>query len=368
MELKVHYRFTFIAGQTSPDSILLEPSTAYNAAQGFGFARSVKPSKNEDLRDSWPGDYFDNPVPTLLVDVPYGAYKVSVTLGHPEAASSTTIKAGLGRLMLDGVRTEAGQTIRQTFAVFVEDGQLKLAFSGEAPSVRDLEIESAPHLPTLFLAGDSTVTDQPSGQYPYAGWGQMLGKFVGPELAISNHARSGRSSKSFITENRLNHIWNKIKASDYLFIQFAHNDEKDNDGGTEPYTTYQHYLKQYIDGARQRGAYPILVAPMHRRFFDEHGRISNTHGEYIEAMRQLAAEEDVPFVDLAAKSKRLFDDLGVEATKDLFMWAKPGVLPNLPEGVQDNTHFSQYGGVEIARLVVECIREAGIEPLQSYLR
>ncbi|WP_282941457.1 rhamnogalacturonan acetylesterase [Paenibacillus sp. RC67] len=366
--MKVNYQFTLIEDETSPNSILIDESTAYACSRGYGYARSVKPSKNEDLRDSWPGDYFDKPVPTLLVDVPYGAYKVSVTVGNSEAASVTTVKAGLGRLMLDNIRMEAGQTARLAFAVFVEDGQLKLAFSGEAPSVRAIEIERAPHLPTLFLAGDSTVTDQPSGQYPYAGWGQMLGKFLGPDIAILNHARSGRSSKSFIKENRLNNIWNKMKASDYLFIQFAHNDEKDNDGGTEPFTSYQQYLKEYIDGARQRGAYPVLVAPMHRRFFDEQHCIKNTHGEYIEAMRQLAEQEGVPFLDLAAKSKRLFDNLGEEATKAIFMWADPGALPNLPEGVQDNTHFSQYGGVEMAKLVVECIQEAGSEPLNKYLR
>ncbi|WP_051620515.1 rhamnogalacturonan acetylesterase [Paenibacillus sp. UNC451MF] len=366
--MNVYYRFALTEEETSTDSTLLDDSTAYDAVKGYGYARAANPSKNEDLRDSWPGDYFDKPVPTLLVDLPYGAYKVSIILGNQESSSVTTVKAGLGRLMLDRIQVEAGQSIRHTFAVLVEDGQLKLAFSGEAPSVRAIEIERALLLPTLFLAGDSTVTDQPSGQYPYAGWGQMIGKFLGPDIAVSNHARSGRSSKSFITENRLNNIWNKMKATDYLFIQFAHNDEKDNDGGTEPFTTYQQYLKEYIDGARQRGAYPVLVAPMHRRFFDEQHRIKNTHGEYIEAMQQLAEQEGVPFLDLAAKSKRLFDDLGEEATKTIFMWAEPGILSNLPEGAQDNTHFCQYGGVEIAKLVVECIREAGIEPLNSYLR
>ncbi|WP_079910560.1 rhamnogalacturonan acetylesterase [Paenibacillus sp. 32352] len=366
--MKVHYRFVLHEEETSSDSIPLQESAAYDAVKGYGYARAVKPSKNEDLRDSWTGDYFAKPVPTLLVDVPYGAYRVSVTLGSQEAPSSTTVKAGLGRLMLDNVRTESGQIERLTFAVLVEDGQLKLAVSGEAPSVRAIEIESAPHLPTLFLAGDSTVTDQPSGQYPYAGWGQMLGKFLGPEIAISNHARSGRSSKSFITENRLNNIWNKIKPSDYLLIQFAHNDEKDNEGGTKPFTTYQQYLKEYIDGARERGAFPVLVAPMHRRFFEENHCIRNTHGEYIEAMRQLAVREGVPFLDLAAKSKQLFERLGEEATKEIFMWADPGTWANLPEGAQDNTHFCEYGGIEIARLVVECIREAGVSPLMTYLR
>lgn len=361
-------QFTLHPNETRPEYIPIDSSITYSNTRGYGFSESANPSRNEDLWDSWPGDYFLQPVSTLRVDVPYGNYSVTVTVGHPEMPSSTTVKAGLGRLMLDAVQTAAGQLVQQTFAVHVEDGQLKLAFSGSAPSVQTIEIERKDEMPTLYLAGDSTVTDQPSGQYPYAGWGQMISKFLTGDIAVSNHARSGRSSKSFITENRLNHIWNKIAPSDYLFIQFAHNDEKDNEGGTDAFTTYQQYLKQYIDGARKRGAYPVLVSPMHRRFFDEQHRIENTHGDYIEAMRQLAVWEDVPYLDLAGKSKRLFEQLGEEATKRIFMWAEPNEYANFPEGARDNTHFTEFGGIEIARLVAECIREAGVEPLRGYLR
>ncbi|MFE5319941.1 rhamnogalacturonan acetylesterase [Paenibacillus sp. NPDC056579] len=361
-------QFAFHPNETSSEFIPVTLNTSYSSARGYGFSQSVHPSRNEDLRDSWPGDYFLQPVPTFRVDVPFGNYSVTLTLGHPDAPSATTVKAGLGRLMLDNIHTAPGQFVRETFAVRAEDGQLKLAFSGAAPSVYAIEIERAGEMPTLFLAGDSTVTDQPSGQYPYAGWGQMFPKFLTADIAVSNHARSGRSSKSFITENRLNHIWNQIAPSDFLLIQFAHNDEKDNEGGTDAFTTYQHYLKQYIDGARQRGAYPVLVSPMHRRFFDARHCIENTHGDYIEAMRQLAEREEVPFLDLAGKSKRLFEERGEEATKRIFMWAEPNEYANFPDGAQDNTHFTEYGGVEIARLVTECIREAGVEPLQHYLR
>ncbi|MCS7464884.1 rhamnogalacturonan acetylesterase [Paenibacillus doosanensis] len=365
--MNVHYRFSLDQEHATDDAIKLAPFTPYSPLTGYGFARSVQPSKNEDLRDSWPGDYFPEAVPTLLIDVPYGNYRVSVALGRAGGESVTTVKAGLGSLMLDRIRTGLGEFVTKSFAAHVADGQLKLAFSGEASGVRSVEVERV-QLPTMYLAGDSTVTDQPSGQYPYAGWGQMITALLNGNIAVSNHARSGRSSKSFITENRLNNIWNKIVPGDYLFVQFAHNDEKDNEGGTKPESTYPRYLREYIDGARRRGAYPVLVAPMHRRFFDSRGRIENTHGEYIGAMRRLAEAEQVPFLDLAAHSQALFEQMGEEATKRIFMWAEPGQYPNLPEGAQDNTHFCEAGGVEIARLVVRCIREAGMEPLVSYLR
>jgi lysophospholipase L1-like esterase len=366
--MKWSAQFAFAPEEAGAGVIRIESQDAYDMERGYGYAQSPEPSRNEDMRDSWPGEYFIPHVPTFLVDVPYGNYKVTVTVGRPEAPSATTIKAGQGHLVLDTFETAPGETIRETFAVHVEDGQLKLAFAGAAPGVRKIEIERSPDVPTLFLAGDSTVTDQASGQYPYTGWGQMIGKCFTAGLAVCNHARSGRSSKSFIDESRLTKLWRRVRPADYILVQFAHNDEKDNDGGTLPYTTYQQYLKRYIDGARERGAHPVLVAPMHRRFFDEQGQIKNTHGEYIEAMRQLADREQVPFLDLASKSKELFEKLGAEETKRIFMWAEPGRYASMPEGAQDNTHFSEEGGIAIARLVAECIREAGVEPLASYLR
>lgn len=360
--------FAFAAAEAEPDSIRVESSVPYCSTRGYGFADADEPSRNEDLRNSWPGEYFEPRQKTFFADVPYGNYEVTVTLGSPDSPSSTTVKAGPGRLMLSDCATLPGQLVRESFAVHVEDGQLKLAFSGEAPCVRRIDIERAPQLPTLFIAGDSTATDQSSGKYPFAGWGQMVSHALNSGMAVANHARSGRSSKSFIDEGRLNQIGRKLRPSDYLFVQFAHNDEKAGSGGTEPFSTYKQYLRQYIDEARRRSAYPVLVTPVHRRFFDESGRITNTHGDYIAAMRQLANEEAVPCLDLADKSKRYFEQLGEQNTKAIFMWTEPGEYPALPEGTRDNTHFSQRGGIEIARLVAECIRESAIEPLKSYLR
>ena len=339
----------------------------YDRERGYGFAISPEPSRFEDLRDSWPGDYFLIPVPTLLIDVPNGNYKVRLTLGDANHPSNTTVKEGLGHLKINQLKTASGQFVQRCFAVHVSDGQLKLAFGGLNPRVKHVEVERVSNIPTIYLAGDSTVTDQASGQFPYTGWGQMLSLFLSENITVANHARSGRSSKSFIRESRLNRIAKRIRKNDYLLIQFAHNDEKDNGGGTRPFTTYQEYLKRYLDLARRHHAHPILIAPMHRRFFDKNGHIVNTHGDYIEGMRQLALKEKVPFVDLAMLSKVYFEELGEERSKQVFLWARPGQYENLPEGAEDNTHFSEQGAIEIAKLVAKGIHKANISPLSDYL-
>ena len=339
----------------------------YDAKRGYGFAIAAMRSKTEDMRDSWPGDYFEPMVPSLLIDVPNGNYEVKLTIGSDSEAADVTVKEGLGRLKVYSVTTDPGETITKSFAVHVQDGQLKLAFAGKSPIVQQVSIRRDASIPTIFLTGDSTVTDQPSGHFPYTGWGQMIGLFLNEKIAVANHACSGRSSKSFIVEARLNRVAKKLHKGDYLAVQFAHNDEKEGEMGTDPFTTYQQYLKQYIELAREKEAYPILIAPMHRRVFHEDGSIENTHGEYIEAMRQLAIEESVPFVDLAALSKIYFEQLGVELTKRIFLWTKAGEYDYLPEGTEDNTHFREYGAFQIARLITEGVTAAGIEPLSQHL-
>ena len=154
------------------------------------------------------------------------------------------------------------------------------------------------NVPTVFIAGDSTVTDQP--REPTTSWGQMLPVFFKPDVAIANHAESGETLKSFITGLRLDKILSQIRKGDYLFMQFGHNDQKENWPQTyvEPFTTYKQYLKVFIAEARRRGAIPVLVTPMQRRNFDGAGRIRNTLGDFPEAVRQTAAEEHVALIDL----------------------------------------------------------------------
>lgn len=216
----------------------------------------------------------------------------------------------------------------------------------------------------IFLAGDSTVANCPVHEYPMSGWGQVLPKFFNNKVKIINEAKGGASSNTFIEEGRLNKILEKIKVDDYLFIQFGHNDQKSY--GTDARTTYKDCLLQFINGANEKGTHPVLITSVQRRSFNNEGKIVNTLGEYPETMRSLAREKDIPLIDLWQKSKTLYESFSVEKSKRLFMWAKPNELTNYPNGIEDNTHFSEFGATEIAKLVIEGIKELQI-PLMNYI-
>ncbi|SDD37405.1 Lysophospholipase L1 [Paenibacillus sp. UNCCL117] len=365
-------KFDFGTGESGEGYSKLRADAWYDAALGYGFVRqehSRIAAKDRGEPEALRRDFCIPLDAVFRVDVPDGVYTVHALIGDAIVPTETTIKAGCGRLMVRRLRTSAGQFIRYSFSVWVTGGRLELAFSGLAPRINALEIVAAPQVRTLFLAGDSTVTDQPADGYPYAGWGQMLPYLFKHDAAIANFALSGRSSKSFIQEGHLDKIWAAIKPHDILMIQFGHNDQKpDEERHTDPFTTYKEHLLRYIEGAREREAYPILITSVQRRYFEPDGTLTDTHGDYLTAVRELAAEENVPLVDLAASSKRLFEELGPEGTKSILMWGAPGEFMNFPGGVEDNTHFQERGAVRIAELVVEGLREQQLKEMLLLLR
>jgi lysophospholipase L1-like esterase len=180
--------------------------------------------------------------------------------------------------------------------------------------------------------------------------------FLRKGVEVANRAINGRSSKSFVDEGRLDAILAAIRPGDLLVIQFGHNDEKIDDPTryTEPWTTYQDYLRLYVDGARGRGARPLLATPAERRRFDADGNAVPTHGDYPAAMRALAQQERVTLLDIEALSLALWQRLGVEETKVYFNWT---------ETEQDNTHFNPPGAIAVARLVArELLRTRVLAP------
>ncbi|MCG7210694.1 rhamnogalacturonan acetylesterase [Streptomyces arenae] len=196
---------------------------------------------------------------------------------------------------------------------------------------------------TLYIAGDSTAAQKYADEAPETGWGMALPFFLRKDITVSNQAVNGRSSKSFVDEGRLDAILATVRPHDLLLVQFAHNDEKSADPAryTEPWTTYQEYLLKYVEGARARGARPVLATPVERRRFDADGNAVPTHGDYPAAMRALAAREHVALLDIEALSLALWQALGVEATKTYFNWT---------DTEQDNTHFNPPGAIAVARL------------------
>lgn len=214
----------------------------------------------------------------------------------------------------------------------------------------------------VFVAGDSTASIYAAGEAPRAGWGQALPVFLNHHVQVVDEAVSGSSSKSFIALGGLKRIESAIGTGDYLLISFGHNDEKINDParGTDPYTTYQAYLSEYIDVARTHGATPVLVTSVERRRFTADGTAMPSHGDYPAAMIDLGQRTGVAVVDLATLSRQLWQKLGPEGTKECFLWLAPGANPNYPHGISDNTHFAAKGAIEVARIVARQLKDQRI--------
>ncbi|CAM4372082.1 rhamnogalacturonan acetylesterase [Paenibacillus tarimensis] len=214
---------------------------------------------------------------------------------------------------------------------------------------------------TFHLAGDSTMSEYGPEEAPRAGWGQMLQEFVQSHVSVRNKAMSGRSSKSFIDEGRLEDLLSGVQAGDYILIQFGHNDAKsDEQRRTDPYGSYQQCLERYLLGASGREAQAILITSVERRKFNSDGLLEHTHGDYPAAMEELARKRGIPLLDLRELTGRLYERLGPEESKRLFMWLEPGVHPNYPEGVHDDTHFSELGARMVAALAAEGLYRLGL--------
>ena len=208
-------------------------------------------------------------------------------------------------------------------------------------------------LNTIYIIGDSTVDDN---QPPFRGWGWALPRFVREGVAVKNHALSGRSSRSFREEGLFAPIEAALGEGDLLLIQFGHNDENDDERHPDPGTSFPESLWDYGARALSRGAQPVLITPVCRRFFGGDGSLLYTHGEYPMAMRRLAAERGVPLCDLKADSRALYRRLGPERTAELFVRLAPGEHPDFPDGHDDKTHFNAHGAEVIAGLVADELR------------
>lgn len=208
---------------------------------------------------------------------------------------------------------------------------------------------------TIFWASDSTVAYNSIKTYPQTGMGQVLNLFLKPSIKIENHAKNGRSTKSFIDENLLMPIYFNIKENDFLFIQFGHNDEKKSDPNryTDPQTTYKENLKKYINVATNKKAFPLLITPLERRWFKDGKLLTSDHGPYVKAMKEIAKEENVPLIDLFSLSRKLIEDLGDNNSKKLFMQLKINEFKNFPNGIDDNTHLRYEGAIVFAQIIAE---------------
>jgi pectinesterase len=213
---------------------------------------------------------------------------------------------------------------------------------------------------TVYLVGDSTMCEYGPERAPVTGWGMPFRYFFDSTVIIENHARGGRSTRTFLAENRWQPIAEKLQDGDYVLIQFGHNDEAKEEKYRDRYTPVEDYktnLSKFIGDAKSKKANPVLITPVTRMRFNAAGQQEETHAEYSAAVFEVARQHGVPVIDLDKMSRELLDTLGPDLSKNLFMHLEPGEHPAYPEGQRDNTHFNEYGARRMAQLVLAGLKE-----------
>jgi lysophospholipase L1-like esterase len=253
--------------------------------------------------------------------------------------SCITPFAAVGLLLLSALAVQAQRPEDRCW-----DEKLTIEFNGPRPCLGALEIVKNDAVPTVFMAGDSTVGDP--RRWPGGNWPTYLCQFFKPEVAVCNSAEGGETSKSFITGYRFDKVLSQMKAGDFFLVQFGHNDSKANwpQSYTEPGTSFKAYLRVFIAETQRRGAMLVLVTPMERR------NNGDTVGPWARAMREVAKEENVPLIDQWAMSKELWTALG----------------PNVGSAFSDQTHLSGYGGYLLSKLIVRGIK-ANVPDLARFI-
>lgn len=351
-------KFDFGAGAVQSGYTQVLPDDSFSVDTGYGFVQSGHVSGVTDQGHALTQDAVTSEQPYYFSTVvpEEGNYKVTVTLGHATLPTETTIKAELRRLMIEAVKTEPGEFKTVSFVVNVRtpritdslsvvlkpreratevwawDHELTLEFNGTQPTVCAMVIEPVT-VTTVYILGDSTVCDQ-SGS-PWNSWGQMLPRFFKPTVAVANHAESGESIRSSLGANRFEKVYSQLKPGDFVFMQFGHNDMKDQTPNASD--IYQANLKTIVARIQALGGKPVLVTSMERKS----GVVQETLKDYPDKVRQVAKELSLPLIDLNKMSLVLYRALG----------------DDLDKAFQDGTHHNNYGSYLFAKCVAQGIKD-----------
>jgi lysophospholipase L1-like esterase len=354
--------FDFSSAPATAGKVHVAPDTAYSKERGFGFEPGVELKQTDRAITSEKPFHFHIAVPQE------GNYKVTIAFGDTLAATDNTVFAELRRLMVESVHTDPGAIATRTFIVntrtpaipgggrvkinsreriqepWAWDDRLSLEFNGAHPFISSIQIEKV-DVPTVYLLGDSTVCDQ--ANEPYNSWGQMLTRFLKPEVAVANGAESGDSIAPSLSAGRFAKFWGQMKSGDYLFIQYGHNDMKSNEPNA--LEAYANNMRRAVDETQSHGGIPVLVTSVSRRTFGPDGKITNSFGGYTDAVRTVAKEKSCDLIDLQASSALFYEALGDR--KSHLAFATP----------QENTHHNNYGSYEIAKCIVMGIKQAHLD-------
>ena len=358
LHAQTDFKFDFGGSHAVADAISISPASVYSDATGYGFEPGATVAAGGESIISTNPFYFS-------VKLPEGNYRVRVWLGDQSVESTNTVKAELRRLMLEKIHTTPGQPEERSFIVNLRtpkisatshvhlkpretasetwawDDKMTLEFNGIEPALAALTIEKV-DVPTVFLLGDSTVCDQPAE--PWNSWGQMLPRFFKPQVAVANHAESGETLANSLRALRFEKVFSLMKPGDYLFVQFGHNDMKDK--ATNALDVYRANLKKVVARTRALGGTPVLVTSMERKDGVDHDTLAG----YPDAVRAVAREENCALIDLNAMSRIFYRALG----------------DDLGRAFQDGTHHNNYGSYELAKCVVEGIKQDHL-PLAGFI-
>ncbi len=369
-EAAENYKFDFGEGPVAAGYTQVKANTKYSDSQGFGFESGTVSSVDRLWDDDLTTDFLTAKGDMVFsVALPQGNYEVTFILGDGENESETTVWAENRKLMLDRVTLAGGVFSRQTVSLRrmetrsmdgsvtmsikdrekdyrTWDKKLTFVISGKAPAVAGIEIKRNDNVTTLWLCGNSTVVDQITA--PWAGWGQMAPGFFKSSLAIANYAESGLTASGFYSMKRLAKILSEVKKGDFVTVQFAHNDQKNQND----VNNYETTLTKYANEIKAKGATPLFVTSTARQNETDP---KTAVGGLPERMRALGKKLGVTVLDLNQHSITLGKALGGNKEK-MYMYT-----------ASDKTHFCEYGAYELARANIEEIK-AKVPELAKHLR
>ena len=354
----------------------------------------------QEIEETGFGMYYYEETTELTAELEGADYKVTAVLVNPSSEPYTCHVRLNNVVKLDGVTVEPGEEKEIVFTACMTDGSFALRFAvGAMPEIKgavlegdvylkDIEIVQEPlkkkrERPYIFLVSDSTVQSYEKRFYPQTGWGQVFYRFFRgaeqysvhtaencsyslaktyelPEVVIENRAIGGRSARSFYDEGKLDQVLEVICPGDYMFLQFAHND--DNAARPNRYIApeeYPAFLQRYVDACRRRGVQCVLVTAVTMRDMDENGKFRISFNNYRLKMIELAEREGLPLLDLGARSTAYLDEIGPEESKNIYLWVAEGEYPDgaYAAGVSDRAHLQESGAEVYADMVAQMIAE-----------
>ena len=352
----------------------LSRQVSYDEALGYGYVTSAIRQKYnylmiDELSNNFKYNQDDEPLYIRLQVPKEGNYTVSLTVIGGQEERFLSLFAQRRSCIIKNQKLKPLEERTFEFTVNVSsiipngyerawiDTGIDLTLIGKEVKCKALIVKEASLTPVVFIMGDSTVTDQ-TAAYPYdpfnsyCGWGQMLPLFLGSNLAVSNHAHSGKTTLSFKKEGHFEVIKKRLRAKDFVMLQFGHNDQKEEE--LMPYEGYRTLLQEYIHEIRTKDAVPILVTPLSRNLWEPStGQLKDLLFDYADSCKQLAAEEGVTLIDLHEQS---IEWIKREGPAEMMKYFYP----------EDFTHTNDYGGFEIAKLIGEEIKKTK-SVLQPYI-